>query len=139
MKTGKMIRWTFVLGSLCVSLWQAPMILQKLQSATAATPGAGFPDLSKLTGQGGLPALPGLPTVPANASMNGQASAQNLAALQAALAGKAPEVNTAAPSVEKPREVVIYSPDGKELSAEERARLQREAERLRPRVKQEPK
>lgn len=141
MKTGKMIRWTLLLVSTCISLWQAPAIIHALDSAKAASGGPGgfqgvrgIPDLKQLTGQTGIPSLPGMPSLPAlQAGANAQASQQNLAALQAALAGSAAKQKSASKDPKKAEDdLVIFSPDGKQLTEAERQKLLREAARNRP-------
>lgn len=132
MKTGKMIRWTLLLVSLCVSLWQAPAIIHAIDGARGASGGGGgFPDLSQLTGQGGIPTLPGL--AGAQPTGDAKASQQELAALQAALAARNINQKDADKDTRKdPDELVVFSPDGKKLTEAQKQKLLRDAARQRP-------
>ena len=120
MSKGKIIKTVLVTATVCSALWQAATFMEVLGSAKG-----GQPSLPGLIPSAGAPGLSVLPPGIADA-MN-----KNQSVLNQLMPG-APATPPA------PKEMVIFSAQGKQLSAAEQEALRREAERHRPKVPAPP-
>lgn len=125
----KTIRLFLVAGGLCAGLWQAAHMLEMIEQAKASgTCSAGAKGHA-----GVLSAFAGAGT-PTDLAMQASAkSAQSNNAVEDLLSQLRPDAKP------KKDELVIFAPGGTQLSDEERQRLLKEAERLRPKPKEQKK
>ncbi len=115
MKRPSIIRSALLLGSASAAIWQAPRIIAMVDQVRAQGGLSGLHPAATFGGEGGKPA---------------GAEDMTLDEIRSLISGASP---TGIPAAKKaPGDVVIFTPKGARLSEQERQRLRRQAENLRP-------